>query len=89
MSEEIMEILATRGAQAEGIWFTIPEGYTIKIAETLENNKIVTQDEFMEALKETKYDYDFLSEIPERSNRLEGYLFPDTMKLEKVLMLLR
>ena len=82
--EEIMEILATQGAQAEGIWFTIPEGYTIKkIAETLENNKIVTQDEFMEALKETKYDYDFLSEIPERSNRLEGYLFPDTYEVRE------
>ncbi|HOQ00530.1 MAG TPA: endolytic transglycosylase MltG [Acetivibrio clariflavus] len=25
-----------------------------------------------------KFDYDFIAQIPERENRLEGYLFPDT-----------
>ena len=39
--EEIMEILMTKGAQAEGVRFTIPEGYTVqKIAETLENKRL-------------------------------------------------
>lgn len=82
--EEIMEILATQGIQAEGIRFTIPEGFTVeKIVERLENEKIVTEDEFMEAMKETQYDYPFFSKIPERNNKLEGYLFPDTYEIRK------
>jgi UPF0755 protein len=82
--EEIMEILMTKGAQAEGVRFTIPEGYTVqKIAETLEEQKICTKEEFMKALNEAKYDYKFLDGIPDRSNKFEGYLFPDTYEVRK------
>jgi len=82
--EEIMEILTSVGVKAEGIKFTIPEGYTIeKIAQTLEEKEIAKKDDFMKAIKETKYDYEFLSQIPERSNFLEGYLFPDTYEIRK------
>jgi UPF0755 protein len=63
------------------VWFTIPEGWTIKqIAEELEKKKIVTAKEFGEALKE-KYDYQFLADKPAEAG-LEGYLFPDTYKVE-------
>ena len=57
----------------------IPEGYTIKqIAETVATSGLCTADEFYSALDVSLYDYRFLSEIPERENRLEGYLFPAT-----------
>lgn len=82
--EEIMEILTSEGSKVDGIRFTIPEGYTIeKIAQRLEDENIVKKEEFMKALNETHYDYDFLSMIPERNNPLEGYLFPDTYEVRK------
>ncbi|KAE9637260.1 endolytic transglycosylase MltG [Defluviitalea raffinosedens] len=82
--EEIMKILSSEGSKREGIKVTIPEGFTVeKIAQRLEDESIVKRDEFMEALKEINYDYDFLSMIPERNNRLEGYLFPDTYEVRK------
>lgn len=57
----------------------IPEGYTIKqIAETLNTAEVCTSDEFYAALDPSLYDYRFLDSLPERENRLEGYLFPAT-----------
>lgn len=57
----------------------IPEGYTIKqIAETLNTAGICTTDEFYAVLDPSLYDYRFLDSLPERENRLEGYLFPAT-----------
>lgn len=56
----------------------IREGFSVgDIAEYLESKEIVTAEEFLEAC-EKPYDYPFLSQVPERENRLEGYLFPDT-----------
>lgn len=57
----------------------IPEGYTIKqIAETLNTAGLCTADEFYAVLDPALYDYRFLDGLPERENRLEGYLFPAT-----------
>lgn len=57
----------------------IPEGYTIKqIAETLNTAGVCTADEFYAVLDPSLYDYRFLNDLPERENRLEGYLFPAT-----------
>ncbi|WP_084757932.1 endolytic transglycosylase MltG [Defluviitalea phaphyphila] len=82
--EEIMDILTTQGAQIEVVRFTIPEGYTIEqIANRLEEENIVEKDEFMKALEEVNYDYDFLNKISGRDNYLEGYLFPDTYEVRK------
>ncbi len=80
MSEdEIMEILK-QGTKAQAdIIFTIPEGYTtLKIAKKLEAENIIKAEEFLKAVEEGHYDYDFLSQIPTHPSRLEGYLFPDT-----------
>ncbi len=56
---------------------TIPEGYTIKeIGQLLEEKKGIQPDEWQQALQDD-YDYEFLPP-PDRTNRLEGYLFPDT-----------
>lgn len=82
--EEIMEILKTGTKSQEGIKFTIPEGYsTLKIAKKLEAEGIVTSDEFLKAVNEGQYDYDFLAQVPQRASKLEGYLFPDTYFFRK------
>ncbi len=61
------------------ITVVIPEGYTSKqIAETLSDEGICSTDDFYAALDASLYDYRFLRDLPERENRLEGYLFPAT-----------
>ncbi|MCL2708340.1 MAG: endolytic transglycosylase MltG [Defluviitaleaceae bacterium] len=58
---------------------TIPEGYTIRdIATYLEARELMTAEEFIEACENYSVAYHFLAELPDRPNRLEGYLFPDT-----------
>ena len=57
----------------------IPEGYTIRqIEETVAASGLCSTDEFYAVLDASLYDYRFLKDIPERENRLEGYLFPAT-----------
>ncbi len=66
-------------ADRDTVRVVIPEGYTIKqIAETLSNEGICSVDDFYNALDASLYDYKFLKDLPERENRLEGYLFPAT-----------
>ena len=61
---------------------TIPEGYSIEqIAARVSEQGLFTQDEFLNAVQEDTYDYDFLDSIPEGVNveyRLQGFLFPAT-----------
>lgn len=58
---------------------TIPEGYTLKeIALLLESKELVDAEDFITVCNTESFDYDFLMDLPERENRLEGYLFPDT-----------
>lgn len=63
--------------------FTVPEGYTIEdIAKKLDDENIVTEEEFITAVK----NYELPSYVKENSNKrynLEGYLFPDTYNLKK------
>ena len=57
-----------------------PEGFTMQqIFERLEENKVASVDDLMEAAKNFSYNYSFLdpAELGD-ANRLEGYLFPDT-----------
>jgi len=57
----------------------IREGFTIKdIAEYLESLEVVDAQEFLEAAQNEIFDYPFFIGIPDRDNKLEGYLFPDT-----------
>lgn len=75
----------------ETVRVTVPEGSTIDaIAKLLEDKKVCEKSAFYEALIYGDYDYDFLDEVPAKTNgeypeknkgrvyRLEGYLFPDT-----------
>lgn len=63
--------------------FTVPEGYTIEdIAKKLDDENIVTEEEFITAVK----NYELPSYVKENSKKrynLEGYLFPDTYNLKE------
>ncbi len=78
-AEMTRTLRTTEKAVSTDIKITIKEGYTTKdIAEYLEAKEIVTKEEFLEACANGKFNYDFLKDVQERENRLEGYLFPDT-----------
>lgn len=65
-------------AHSGQIKVTIPEGKQVKqIAQILEENKICSAADFLDACQNHSFDYKFLAGI-DHENRLEGYLFPDT-----------
>ena len=78
--EEIMNILSSGSNISEKNKITIPEGYTVaEIGNYLEQKGIVTAEDFINTANTGEFDFDFIKDIPEgRTNRLEGYLFPDT-----------
>ena len=62
--------------------FTIPEGYEIRqIADVLSKQQLVNRERFYSILEKQYLEYPFLKDVPKRSNRLEGYLFPDTYEI--------
>lgn len=74
--KEIMEVLCSNPVTTT---VTIIEGKNItQIADTLSEKKVIDKEDFLEACNTEEFDYEFLKDIPERENRLEGYLFPDT-----------
>ncbi len=76
---EICEVLESGRKDDEQIKVTIKEGAWLKeIAQQLEQSGLCSAEEFMEACNSRDYDYDFVAQIPDRENLLEGYLFPDT-----------
>ena len=80
--KDIMIMLSSKG-EGNSVRITIPEGYEIsQISEKLEEEGIVSAEEFYEAL-DMEYEYRFLEDIPDREVRLEGYLFPDTYSFKK------
>lgn len=80
---EMIEILGrvepTRTVMAT---VTIPEGFSVEqIAARVDSEGLFTEEEFLNAVQENTYDYDFLESIPEGANvnyRLQGFLFPAT-----------
>lgn len=59
---------------------TIPEGYTInQIIDTLLKEGLSSKEDLRSVLQDGEFHYDFLPEdLGNETNRLEGYLFPDT-----------
>lgn len=57
-----------------------PEGFSMQqIFQRLEENKVASVEDLMEAAKNFSYNYSFLDPAElGNANRLEGYLFPDT-----------
>lgn len=63
----------------EKIYIVIPEGYEARqIAETLEKAGLVDKNVFLDELNNGEFDFQFISQIQRKENRLEGYLFPAT-----------
>lgn len=57
----------------------IREGWTQRdIAIYLEDRGFFTAEEFMYVANNHDFGFSFLDDLPDRSSRLEGYLFPDT-----------
>jgi UPF0755 protein len=79
---EIMEEMVQGKVFTETVRFTIPEGYELRqIADLLDERGIVKRESFLKEAKEGKFNFEFLKNVPERDNRLEGYLFPDTYEV--------
>lgn len=83
---DIIEVLATSGAQKESFSFVVPEGYSVEqiCAKAVEND-ICTEEEFYQVLDHGNFSYDFIKEIPEDTaytHKLQGFLFPDTYSFD-------
>lgn len=82
--EDIASKLAAGKAEKNTVRFTIPEGYELRqIADRLTAEGLVDKDEFYAAIEKSQYAFDFVDRVPDRENRLEGYLFPDTYEVYK------
>ncbi len=74
----IAEALATPPSE-QTVTVTFREGIELReIKDKLVELGLCTAEEFDKYATKQYYDYAFLSEIPDRDNPLEGYLFPDT-----------
>ncbi len=82
-ANEIMKILYNNKSDlAREITITFTEGMTLKdIANHLEENDVLEAEDFINVAENHTFDFAFLSEIPQRKNHLEGYLFPDTYRI--------
>lgn len=77
---DILELIATPNRTATKI--VIPEGYEVRqIAEALCEAGVADWNRFYDALNNDEYDYRFLENLPERENKMEGYLFPATYEI--------
>lgn len=84
-NHEIVKLLTTDNSELEEIQFTIPEGFTImQIANRLDDKNIVSKEDFLNAVENRTYSYDFLNDLSDDTiYKLEGYLFPDTYRIHK------
>ncbi len=85
---QIAEKLASGDVYTDTIWFTIPEGFTVKeIALRLEEKGLVESSAFLDFARRPSAgileSFPFLQEVtdPQIEYRLEGYLFPDTYEV--------
>ncbi|MCD8157892.1 MAG: endolytic transglycosylase MltG [Clostridiales bacterium] len=77
--DELTECLMSAAEEGDYYRLTVIEGDSIyDIAENVASFGICTEEEFYEVCDSGEFDYEFIVDIPERENRLEGYLFPDT-----------
>lgn len=73
------EIIKTLSLTSNGgmVKVTIPEGFELRmIADRLEENSLIDKDKFYKELETGVFKSSF--KLPQRENRFEGYLFPDT-----------
>lgn len=79
--DEVMRVLSSDAVTRT---VTIPEGKTLmQITDILYERKIIKDKaKFIKSTNTEKFDFDFLKNLPQRDNRLEGYLFPDTYEYD-------
>ena len=84
---DVTRALVTGGAQKEEASFTIPEGYSVPmIAEKLEEEGVMSQDEFLTAVQNAAADFAYADVLPPADQvfyQLEGYIYPDTYYLSE------
>lgn len=81
--ENFINILNSDNNDKNTVNVTIPEGYDIEsIAQILENNDIISKEQFIESCKEYEIP-EYLKTNSKVRYALEGYLFPDTYKIRK------
>ncbi|MBU4332440.1 endolytic transglycosylase MltG [Patescibacteria group bacterium] len=84
--KKLVELLTSGRALSKEQEIKIIEGWNDReIAESLENQGVVTADDFLEAIYDDRIwrgKYDFLEDKPKKAS-LEGYLFPDTYRIYK------
>lgn len=77
--EEIVKLLNNGSTGENAIRLTVTEGmWLTEVADAVAATGICSRDDFMEAANSRDYDYDFIKDIPDRDNLLEGYLYPNT-----------
>lgn len=84
--KQIFDMLKNHKIDLNFVNFVIPEGYTIdQIANKLHKLGLINnKDEFFNSIQKDEFKYSFIKNIgPNRTYRLEGYLFPDTYEFEK------
>lgn len=76
----LVNYLMASAGNRKTITLMIAEGEnTYEIFDLLEKNGVCSREMLEQAAAEYEFDYDFLKRLPYgESNRLEGYLFPDT-----------
>lgn len=80
--DDILKLMSEN--DRDSVKITIPEGFTVKqIRERLSDAGLIDTDKFDKALNPDDYNYKFLKNLPERKNKLEGYLFPSTYYITK------
>jgi UPF0755 protein len=78
---EIVEAL--QHSSVAQVSVTMPEGYTAKLmAQSVEKAGIGTSADYLAAVRDPSWEYDFLSSRPKGAD-LEGYLFPETYSLDR------
>ncbi len=83
-AEDIIDTLVSGDVVDDSIRFTIPEGFEFRqIVSRLEANGLINKEKFIEIANNGDFEYKFLENIPKGENRLEGFLFPDTYKVDK------
>ena len=79
--DEMMRVLTTKPISRQ---VTIPEGKTFKqiVDILLSKNIIKDKGKFITVANTETFDYEFLKNLSQRDNKLEGYLFPDTYQFD-------
>ena len=80
--DKLIEELSKATNYKDTVTITFPEGYNaFQMGEALEKTGLTTKNEFLDALNNHSFAFDFINEISNNENKLvklDGFLFPDT-----------